>query len=137
MDCESKYILDMTCGGRSIWFNKQHPNAIYFDQRDIEYEQTFGKSQPATRHIRVHPDVMGDFTNLPFDNGSFNLVVFDPPHIISESGDNRWYTHAYGHYKNESEALKSVATGMHEAFRVLKIGGGGNFEMGRSFYSYT
>ena len=76
-----KYILDMTCGGRSIWFQKNHPNTIFFDRRDVEYEQTFG-SNPSARHIRVHPDVMGDFRELPFEDNTFNLVVFDPPHIV-------------------------------------------------------
>ena len=48
---EEKYILDMTCGGRSIWFQKNHPHTIYFDQRDVEYEQTFGRD-PATAVYR-------------------------------------------------------------------------------------
>ena len=28
-----KKILDVTCGCRSIWFNKNHPAAIYADKR--------------------------------------------------------------------------------------------------------
>ena len=83
---DDKYILDMTCGGRSIWFQKNHPNTIFFDRRDVEYEQTFG-SNPSARHIRVHPDVMGDFRELPFDDNTFNLVVFDPPHIVGGAND--------------------------------------------------
>ena len=118
-----KVILDVTCGGRSIWFNKQHPFALYCDERDVEYEATFGKAQPATRHIRVHPDVIADFTNLPFDDNTFHLVVFDPPHIVSENGNNRWLTKAYGHYKSKEEALISVRNGVNECLRVLKPNG--------------
>lgn len=110
-----KKILDVTCGGRSIWFDKQNPLALYCDQRDVEYEQTFGKAQPATRHIKVHPDVIADFTDLPFNDCTFNLVVFDPPHIVSEKGDNRWLTKAYGYYKSKEEALQSVAGGCMSA----------------------
>ena len=33
----TKKILDVTCGSRSIWFNKNHPAAIYCDVRDEEY----------------------------------------------------------------------------------------------------
>lgn len=106
-----KKILDVTCGGRSIWFNKHHPLALYCDQREVEYEQTFGKAQPATRHIKVHPDMIADFTDLPFEDNTFHLAVFDPPHIISENGNNRWLTKAYGHYKTKEEALASVSGG--------------------------
>ena len=28
-----KKILDMTCGSRTIWFNKDHPAAVYCDKR--------------------------------------------------------------------------------------------------------
>ena len=108
---EEYKILDVTCGGRSIWFNKQNPLALFCDRRQEEYEQTFGKTQPATRHIKVDPDIIADFTALPFDDNTFYLVVFDPPHIISEKGNNRWLTKAYGHYKSKEEALQSVRGG--------------------------
>ena len=77
-----KSILDMTCGGRSIWFNKNHPECIYFDRREEEFEKSLGKDQ-STRHIRVHPDVMGDFRELPFEDNTFSLVVFDPPTLLA------------------------------------------------------
>lgn len=31
-----KKILDVTCGSRTIWFDKNHPAAIYCDKRDEE-----------------------------------------------------------------------------------------------------
>lgn len=74
-----KKILDVTCGGRSIWFNKKHPLTLYCDKRDEEYEQVFGKAHPYPRHIKVHPDMIIDFTDLPFDDDTFYLAVFDPP----------------------------------------------------------
>lgn len=76
---DDKYILDMTCGGRSIWFVKDHPNAVFFDQRVEDFAQFFGSSKKSERHISVHPDVVGDFRHLPFPDESFHLVVFDPP----------------------------------------------------------
>ena len=130
-----KKILDVTCGGRSIWFNKQHPLALYCDKREVEYEQTFGKAQPATRHIRVHPDVIADFTDLPFEDNTFHLVVFDPPHIVSENGNNRWLTKAYGYYTSKDEALNSVVGGgtrVHESSKALRDIGD---EMGGNIHS--
>lgn len=32
----AKKILDVTCGSRTIWFDKQHPAAVYCDVRDEE-----------------------------------------------------------------------------------------------------
>lgn len=74
-----KKILDVTCGSRTIWFNKNHPNALYCDRRNEEYELYFGKSHTNLRKCYVHPDVQCDFTKLPFEDNSFSLVVFDPP----------------------------------------------------------
>ena len=31
-----KKILDVTCGSRTIWFNKEHPAALYCDIRKEE-----------------------------------------------------------------------------------------------------
>lgn len=33
-----KKILDVTCGSRTIWFNKNHPNAVYCDKREEDME---------------------------------------------------------------------------------------------------
>lgn len=33
---KDKKILDVTCGSRTIWFNKEHPAAVYCDIREEE-----------------------------------------------------------------------------------------------------
>ena len=43
--------------------------------REIETELCDG------RHFEVKPDVIGDFTNMKFEDNSFSMVVFDPPHL--------------------------------------------------------
>lgn len=49
-----KKILDVTCGARSIWFDKHHPAAVYCDNRR---EQCGGKQNPVrVYHARVDPD---------------------------------------------------------------------------------
>ena len=35
---EDKFILDVCCGGKAFWFNKNHPNTIY---QDIRTEEKF------------------------------------------------------------------------------------------------
>ena len=80
MECgwEMKKILDATCGSRSIWFNKEHPAALYMDKREEHHEARYG-SNDSLRTIDVKPDVVADFTKMPFEDNTFSLVVFDPP----------------------------------------------------------
>lgn len=72
----TKKILDVTCGSRSIWFDKNHPAALYCDVRDEEYTEIWkSTNHDSERTCIVHPDVLCDFTALPFPDNSFSLVV--------------------------------------------------------------
>lgn len=117
----NKKILDVTCGSRTIWFNKNHPNAIYCDKRDEAltgiWKSTSGLSE---RTCYVHPDIQCDFTCLPFDDNSFSLVVFDPPHLI-RAGDNSWMVKKYG--KLDQGWEQTIQEGFMECMRVLKPDG--------------
>ena len=75
-DCK---ILDATCGSRTIWFTKDNPNCLYIDKR-VEHGTRIWKStkNDSERRIDVEPDIVADFTQLPFPDKSFYLVVFDP-----------------------------------------------------------
>lgn len=115
-----KLILDMTCGSRSIWFNKEHPAAIYFDKRDEEYDLYFGKAKTNLRHCHVHPDVQGDFTALPFEDESFSLVVFDPPHLTGAK-ETAWLVKKYD--KLDENWPQMIHDGFWEGMRVLKPNG--------------
>lgn len=114
-----KKILDVTCGSKTIWFNKNHPAAIYCDKRREEWEDVFG-AKKNRRHIIIDPDIQCDFTDLPFADDSFSLVVFDPPHIKNLS-DNAWYKKAYGSLYDGWENL--IHDGFLECMRVLKPDG--------------
>lgn len=116
-----KKILDVTCGSRSIWFNKHHPNAIYCDKR-IADESGVWKSGDilSERHFVVKPDIQCDFTALPFDDNSFSLVVFDPPHLM-KAGETAWLVKKYG--RLDDEWPKMLHDGFNECKRVLKPDG--------------
>lgn len=113
-----KKILDMTCGGRSIWFDKNHPNALYCDVRQ-EYHMSFWKSTDgkSERFLTVNPDVVCDFTNLPFEDETFYLVVFDPPHLL-RAGETSWLVKKYG--KLDENWPQMLRDGFREGMRVLK-----------------
>jgi len=73
----NKFILDACCGGRMMWVNKHHPNALYIDNR-IEEK---GHIEGFNPNHEVKPDMVMDFRDLKFEDNSFKLVVFDPPHL--------------------------------------------------------
>lgn len=82
-------ILDACCGSRMFWFNKKNPNAVFMDKRAEQRTLCDGRT------LNVSPDVIGDFTNMPFKDKSFKLVVFDPPHL-NHGGKNGWLVLKYG-----------------------------------------
>src|SRR5262249_7904960 len=46
---------------------------------------------------RYKPDVVGDNTDMPFDDGSFDVVVYDPPHIPNQGKDKKKdFQHRFG-----------------------------------------
>lgn len=120
MNIEGKKILDVTCGCRSIWFNKHHPAAIYCDKRKESFELAFGKAHTSLRQCTVDPDVVCDFTNLPFEDNSFALVVFDPPHLTGAK-ETAWLVKKYG--KLGENWPKMLCDGFCECMRVLKPDG--------------
>lgn len=116
-----KKVLDATCGSRMIWFDKNNPLAVYVDRRKIEDEAIWKSGNgTATRYISIDPDVIADFTNLPFADATFYHVVFDPPHL-HKIGDNAWLCKKYGKLpENWQEVIRD---GFNECMRVLKPNG--------------
>ena len=114
-----KKILDVTCGSRTIWFNKNHPDAIYTDKRKEHHEIT-PNYDGHTRVCNVNPDIIADFTDLPFEDESFYLVVFDPPHL-KNLGETSWLAKKYGKLFPGWET--EIKGGFDECMRVLKPNG--------------
>lgn len=115
-----KKILDMTCGSRSIWFNKAHPAAIFCDKRTENLQLYFGKARTSLHDLTVAPDILCDFTCLPFEDESFSLVVFDPPHLL-RARETAWLVKKYG--KLDASWPQMLHDGFAEGMRVLKPDG--------------
>lgn len=116
---DEKKILDVTCGSRSIWFNKHHPAAVYCDKRELHETGVFGR-QRSTQTLDITPDIICDFTDLPFEEETFSLVVFDPPHLTKVK-ETAWLVKKYGVLTDEWP--KMLHDGFTECMRVLKWGG--------------
>ena len=116
-----KKILDATCGSRTMWFNKEHPAAVYADRRCEEHFNIWkSTNKKAERSCIINPDVQCDFTNLPFEDETFSLVVFDPPHLI-KAKDTAWLVKKYG--RLDEDWPRMLHDGFAECMRVLKPDG--------------
>jgi SAM-dependent methyltransferase len=106
-----KLVLDPCCSGRMFYFDKKNPMVLYCDNREFSDVLCDG------RVFDVKPDIVLDFTALPFEDESFWHVVFDPPHLI-HGGESSWIVKKYGKLpKNWAEFLHK---GFSECWRVLK-----------------
>ncbi len=118
MDMTDKHILDATCGSRTIWFQKECPMAVYMDCRE-EHDTAIWRStkNDSVRTLNVDPDVIADFTAMPFEDNTFELVVFAPPHLI-KVGETAWLKKKYG--KLTDDWPRMIHDGFWECMRVLK-----------------
>lgn len=117
----NKKILDATCGSRTMWFNKEHPAAVYADRRCEEYSNIWkSTNKKSERQCVISPDVQCDFTDLPFEDNTFSLVVFDPPHLM-HAKETAWLVKKYG--KLDEDWPQMLHDGFAECMRVLKPDG--------------
>ena len=111
---KEQIILDACCGSRMFHFNKENPNVIFMDIRDFEDTLCDG------RKLKVHPDIVADFRDMPFADNSFSLVIFDPPHLL-KVGQNSWLCKKYS--KLSENWPSDIKKGFDECMRVLKPSG--------------
>jgi len=125
-------ILDACCGGKMFYFDKHDSRVLFQDIREVETTLCDG------RHFEVKPDVVADFTNMPYADDSFSMVVFDPPHLLRNVGKSKFadlygslnpkakptgYQHIkYGSLPN-MDWKELLTKGFAECFRVLSPGG--------------
>lgn len=109
-----KKILDVCCGSRMFWFDKQNPDVVFMDIRRESFVACDGRS------IKVDPDVLGDFRDIPYPDKSFKLVVFDPPHF-KDLGKNSYTAQKYGKLFPTWET--DLKQGFDECMRVLDNNG--------------
>lgn len=111
----NKRIIDVCCGGKMFWFDKNNPDVQFCDKRKIERHEFY-----PNRYFEVNPDTVCDFTNLPFSDGSFHLVVFDPPHL-TRAGKRSYMALKYGRLEGDWKGM--IRKGFSECMRVLAENG--------------
>jgi len=117
MATEQKSVLDVACGSRMFHFNREDERVIFSDNRCETHILKDKSSKGGSRTLTVKPDVLSDFTCLPYEDNSFALVVFDPPHLLN-AGESGWKAKKYGKLKGDWREM--IRKGFAECFRVLK-----------------
>ena len=112
-------ILDPCCGTRAMWFDKADQRTIFGDLRrdTITVTDNSRGNSSGLRTLQIEPDALMDFRALPYPEDTFNLVAFDPPHLI-QAGPKSWLAAKYG--KLGEDWRDDLRQGFAECFRVLK-----------------
>lgn len=103
-----------------MWFDKEDDRVLFFDKRCVNYEIAPDRAYPNGTVVSVRPDIVGDFTALPFEDESFCHIVFDPPHIKRNEMLGT-VTKKYGVLSGDWREM--LRHGFSECFRVLSVGG--------------
>lgn len=103
-----------------FWFSQTDDRAVFCDVRRGKWEVPDVSSSGGVREITVDPDIIADFRSLPFESGTFDHVVFDPPHF-RRNGKKSWCGLKYGTLGDDWEDM--LTSGFSECFRVLRPGG--------------
>lgn len=109
-------VLDACCGGRMFWFDRADERALFCDKRRESFD-LYGPSKPL---FEVNPDMLVDFSDMPFPDNSFQVVSFDPPHIQRDAARG-FLTKKYGVLSGDWREM--IRKGFSECFRVLRPGG--------------
>jgi hypothetical protein len=116
-------ILEATAGGRSYWFDKENHETVFCDMR-IEDPGFLEENMDSNENpgYSVRPQIQADYRRLPFPSNTFDHVVFDPPHLVTNHGMAKLtgvMKRKYGCLKAETWP-DDLRRAFIELFRVMK-----------------
>ena len=91
-----------------MWWDKSHPDVLYMDKRVVPPGSIVQQPMWA-----VEPDLVADYTALPFPDETFEMVVYDPPHAPITTGI---IASKYGTMTD----LDEITAGLRECLRVSR-----------------
>ena len=67
-------VLDACCGSRMFWFDRKDSRALFVDKRRETHTLPDVSSAGGSRELVIDPDIIANFTNLPFPDNRFAVV---------------------------------------------------------------
>ena len=100
-------ILDACCGSRMFWYDRDNKYTVYQDNRELDTTLCDG------RKLEITPGLFGDFRKMIYADNYFDLVVFDPPHLV-RAGKTSWLA------KKSERLLRKNCSWMKTGKLILK-----------------
>jgi len=114
-------ILDATCGFKGIWYQKNHPFVTFMDKRK---ENIDGKTKnykfKNRRRVKINPDIVSTWKDAPFPDNYFDMIIFDPPHLIKNNGSKLSQMQKQYGYLNKDTWKQDIKEGVEKLFKILK-----------------
>ena len=95
---KTKAILDPCCGAKMFYMDRNDSRVDFCDIRELNTNLCDG------RKLIVEPDYIADVTDLPQEDETYYLVVFDPPHL-NTIGETSWMCKNMGVYRKTGKSL--------------------------------
>lgn len=108
-----KQILDVCCGGKMFYCDKDDCRVLFCDIKQEAVRKISNGS-----YFGVTPDKIHDFRNMDFKDASFSLVIFDPPHLFC--GKKSFMYTKYGTLEHFGKWKEDLTKGFAEGMRILK-----------------
>lgn len=107
-----KKVLDACCGSRMFYFDKENPNVLFTDNRELQTTLCDGRA------LLIKPDVRMDFCHMPYSDNTFKVVVFNPPHL-QNAGTESWLAKKIRSAAKTMGAIsKTRIRRVHKSFRA-------------------
>lgn len=101
-----------------FWYDKNNSDTCFMDNRSVAKGAFPNGWNP---NWCVSPTVISDFRQMPYGDETFQVVVYDPPHLTSGSMKSV-INKKYGLLDKETWKTDLI-DGFCECWRVLKVGG--------------
>jgi hypothetical protein len=113
-------ILDATYGNKEMWYQKNHQFVTFMDKRNGYYFYQYPNS-PKKEEYHIKPDVVSEWKDAPFSENTFDLIPFDPPHMLKNT-EKGIFSAKYTQL-NPLTWRQTLSDGIQRLFMVLKPDG--------------
>lgn len=90
------------------------------DKRKGITKNTNGTKLKNKRYFRLNPDIVSEWKKAPFSDNYFDMIIFDPPHLIIKRGKSVPSMALRYDYLYKDNWRKVLKEGINKLFNILK-----------------